>query len=501
MTCRWFSILLLSLLASVRGVVSAEPAPSQSATPVYVTLWFDTEDYILPQSDDAAKRLAEILTRLGVKATFKVVGEKARVLESRGRQDVILALKKHEIGYHSAWHSRPPAVAVYLQNAGWEDGTEEFLRREGFGAADVRRIFGVAPICYGQPGSAWAPQAYPALRALGIKMYLDEAAHVGLDSQPFYYGGMLNVFNLGPAVVRMELGRPDNLERARDKFEKASRMIQARGGGTISIYYHPCEFVHEEFWDAVNFSRGKNPPPEKWRLPRTKSTAEVEKGFADFEQYIRFIKDQPGTKFVTASDLMRLYEDNTLQHRFSREELQILADGIASGISFQRLGELTVSAADIFWLLTQQAAEPAGRLPYATIQPLDGPSRTFTPSRGGTMPTTVTPQAFMETVRDVYGYCSSRRRMPSEVWIGSQSISPEAYLATLASFMTRLARSDTPPGEIPVLSAGFTAGRHVAEDSPQLWGWVIFPEGFRAPAIMELARLQAWTLKPAVLHR
>jgi hypothetical protein len=40
----------------------------------------------------------------------------------------------------------------------------------------------------------------------------------------------------------------------------------------------------------------------------------------------------------------------------------------------------------------------------------------------------------------------------------------------------------------------------VAEDSPGLWGWVIFPEGFHAPHIMELARLQAWTLKPAVLQ-
>ena len=55
----------------------------QNPPPVYVTLWFDTEDYILPRSDDAAKRVAEILTRLGIKATFKVVGEKARTLERR----------------------------------------------------------------------------------------------------------------------------------------------------------------------------------------------------------------------------------------------------------------------------------------------------------------------------------------------------------------------------------------------------------------------------------
>jgi hypothetical protein len=41
----------------------------------------------------------------------------------------------------------------------------------------------------------------------------------------------------------------------------------------------------------------------------------------------------------------------------------------------------------------------------------------------------------------------------------------------------------------------------VAKDDPKLWGWVIFPPGFRAPALMELARRQAWTLKPAMLDR
>jgi len=41
--------------------------------------------------------------------------------------------------------------------------------------------------------------------------------------------------------------------------------------------------------------------------------------------------------------------------------------------------------------------------------------------------------------------------------------------------------------------------RRVAEDTPGLFGgWIIHKEGFRAPKILEVARLQAWTLKPAV---
>src|SRR5579862_3578195 len=82
--------------------------PAGAASTVNVILWFDTEDYLLPADDDAAKRLAEMLTARGIRATFKVVGEKARTLERRGRTDVIAALQKHAIGYHANFHSVHP---------------------------------------------------------------------------------------------------------------------------------------------------------------------------------------------------------------------------------------------------------------------------------------------------------------------------------------------------------------------------------------------------------
>ncbi len=496
----WFAVIF-----ALHYLIAQASEAQDREAPIYVTLWFDTEDYILPQSDDAAKRLAQTLTRLGVRATFKIVGEKARVLERRGRVDVIRALQQHDIGYHTDWHSRPPTVSVYLQNAGWEDGIAEFLRREGSGAGDLQRIFGAAPSCYGQPGSAWAPQAYPALRSLGIRVYLDEAAHVGLDGQPFYYGGLLNVFNLGLAVVRMELGHPDNLARARDQFQKARDKLRSQGGGTISIYYHPCEFVHAQFWDAVNFSHGNNPIKSEWKLPPMKPAAEAEQGFADFEQYIRFIKEQAGIRFVTASDLSKLYTDEASEHRFTRSEMKELASGLRAGIGFQRIGDISVSAAELFWVFQQDivGAVNSGALPSVDqmIQYLDGPGRTWRIPSSGTQPALLPWPAFAEVVRDVEGYCRSRWRVPDEVWIGSTSISPESYLATIAALWEEIAQTGLVPGEVHILSGRLTSDRYVSQDSPRLWGWVIFPEGFHAPVLMELARLQAWTLKPALLKR
>src|SRR5215471_4542029 len=129
---------LLSLLLLLAFSLAA-------ADPVYVVLWFDTEDYIEPAADDAALRIANDLTAEGVHATFKVVGEKARVLQARGRTDVIAALSKHAIGYHSNWHSVHPAPAEYLVRLGYLEGAQEFERRETSGVADLKRILGTQP--------------------------------------------------------------------------------------------------------------------------------------------------------------------------------------------------------------------------------------------------------------------------------------------------------------------------------------------------------------------
>ncbi|MBS1786999.1 MAG: polysaccharide deacetylase family protein [Acidobacteria bacterium] len=492
-------ILLLSVVTLVGILLSGKQATSQSTAPIYVTLWFDTEDYVLPQSDDAAKRLAEMLTRLGIKATFKVVGEKARVLEQRGRKDVIAALKKHEIGYHSNLHSGQPTPAVYLQNVNWEDGSAEFYRREAQGVHDIERIFGVTPVCYGQPGSSWGPQSYPALKQMGVSMYLDEANHVGIDDQPFYYGGMLNVFKMRSTVVRMDLGKTDNLVEAQKEFQQAAEKLRQRGGGTISIYYHPCEFIHREFWDGVNFRRGANPPRSEWKLPPMQTAEQIERNFRDFEQYVQFIQKQPGVSFAHCADLIKLYEDRALTFNFTQKEIASLARSVQKEIGFQKMSGFTLSAADTFVLLTEAYLSLLdGKQQPLKLKSIYGPARAFSPSMGGSRPTTIRLIEFTEAMRDVSRFIQAQGRMPDEVWIGAQSISPQDYLATLGAVIENWKGYDA---NLPVnLRQGhFTAGQYVAEDSTKLWGWVIFPEGFHAPKLMELARLQAWTLKPAIL--
>jgi hypothetical protein len=503
----WFLLIGLPVLLQPCA------APLEAASNVNVILWFDTEDYLLPADDDAAKRLAEMLTARGIRATFKVVGEKARVLERRGRSDVIAALQKHAIGYHSNFHSVHPTVSEYLADCGWLDGVAEFIRREGGGAADVRRIFSVSTlVCYGQPGSSWAPQAIGALQDIGVAprgvpCYVDEGTHIGLDQKPFWYAGALNVYHMGENYTRMELHNPAAVEPAKQRVSAmVERLGRQEGDGMISIFYHPCEWVHREFWDGVNFSRGANPPREQWQAPRQLPPEETEAAFQRFGQYIDYIQNLPKVKFATADDLPVLYPDPVRLPGASETDLAVITDrllaGAAGGIDFQVIGPRAYSLADQFEVLTRAVAKlSAGEklqfpLPSKGVLGPDSRPPSSSPSMHLAWP------AFRDTTRDVLDFLETQRRVPARVFIGAEPVAPSDFLIGLAAAYMSYRRS----GSLP-LGEGVTLGtnpevlpeRHIAADTPKLFGdWVIHKEDFRAPKILEQARLQAWTLKPAL---
>src|SRR5262249_14931394 len=123
------------------------------------------------------------------------------------------------------------------------------------------------------------------------------------------------------------------------------------GGGVVSVYYHPCEFVHKEFWDGVNFRKGANPPREDWKRPPMQSDEESKQSFAVFEEYIRFIKRFEDVKFITASEAAELYRDRARGRRFTSDELKAIAEQVRDDISFQRHGDYTLSASEVLFLL------------------------------------------------------------------------------------------------------------------------------------------------------
>jgi hypothetical protein len=483
-------IILGLALPPVAG--AAEP-PAR----VYVILWFDTEDYLLPASDDAALYLARFLSGENVRATFKVVGEKARTMEKRKRTDVIEALKKHEIGFHSNYHSTQPSPAMYLSHLGWDEGVREFDRREGPGRRDVERILGQAPTCYGQPGSSWGPQSYGAMSQWGMKVYLDAGSHINLNDRPCYYCGVLNLYKLA-YTLRADLNHPNELPRAEERFAQVRKELLSQGGGVVSIFYHPCEFVHKQFWDGVNFARGANPPREQWKKPPAKTPEETRVSYQVFEDYVRFIKRFSDVRFITASEAVKLYRDRARDRRFTPSELESIAKSVADDVSFYTEKDMSLSASEMFFLLNAYMADRPAEQLKLTRTPL-GPT-----GRIPLLTETVTTNSsqFRRTCHDVADYLEQHGRIPTSVWLGSRPVPPEAYLTTLARLAKMRLNGDQLPETITVKPAKLAAARYVADDDPgKLWGWVIFPPGFRAPGLMELAKKQAWTLKPAFLDK
>jgi len=465
---------------------------------VYILLWFDTEDYILPQSDDAAKRLAVFLTQQGIPATFKVVGEKARVLERRSRQDVISALAQHEIGYHSNTHSQHPTVAEYESNLDWDTGVEEFTRRERPGFDDVAHTFRKTPVAYGQPGASWAPQAFPALQKWGVRVYLDEGKQVGWRGRPFWYGRLLNIFNTREGGQLRPDANWSNLDMAKARFQDTYLTLTSRkAGGVISVYFHPCEFVHKEFWDAVNFRDGANPPPDQWKLPAVKTPEETEKAFQYFEELVRFMKSFPRVQFLTASGAAEKFRDHAQNHVFTTQEVGTIAGQVDSEVSFQAGDNFNLSASEVFYVINKFLSvmvERQGTEALVLERTPYGPASAPEPLTG----TLVAPWLQVRrTLLDVQDDLDKTGRIPSAIWLGSQSVPPESYLVGIAHVAKSIMDKTQLPEIVSFSPARLAAADYVAEDSPDLWDWVIFPHRFHAPKLMSLAKLQAWTLKPA----
>jgi hypothetical protein len=238
-------------------------------------------------------------------------------------------------------------------------------------------------------------------------------------------------------------------------------------------------------------------------LPPTKTAEEAEKAFKYFEALVTYMKSFPGVQFVTASEALALFPDLAQNRIFRVQDVAEIAREVDPGVSFQIYDNYTLSASDVFSLLNQFVAGAVSKRPSG---PLRLGSTPYGPASAGAAPSglqkeiEVSWSQFSRTTQDVADYLEKNQQIPDVVWLGSESVPPESYLVALSQVATKLIVDGEPPDSVKVASARLAAAKYVAEDSPALWNWPIFPPGFHSPSIMNLARLQAWTLKPALLR-
>ncbi|MGC8970793.1 MAG: hypothetical protein ACP5K2_01155 [bacterium] len=464
---------------------------------VYVLLWFDVEDFITPQSDDALKGIIDVLDSYKIKGTFKLVGEKVRALKERGRYDIIDRLKKHDIGYHTNLHSVHPTVAEYLKDLGWEEGIKEFELRERIGYEEIIDTFDVIPSCYGQPGSSWAPHVYPVLKNWGIQVYLDEAEHIGLNEKPFWYCGILNILRLRENTTRLDLKLGyEGIKVGIENFENIFRRLINEDGGVISIWYHPCEFATYEFWDSVNFSRGKNTDRSSWTIPKLKSYERMKKELGYFSEYLNYIASHSDVQILTAREAYSIYFNKAKEELFSTSEIIHLAKEINSKITYYGFDRITLSPAEIFYLALSLLVnlidnnlcivESKFKLPdtiYGPIKRIDSEVIFFNK------------EDLAFACRWILEFINKNGRIPEAITIQDKIVSPIDFFATANVLISQLPINTSLPENIKIIKGNLLLESQVKEEG--VWDWIILPEDFSAPNIIELAKLQTWTLKPA----
>jgi hypothetical protein len=356
------------------------------------------------------------------------------------------------------------------------EGAAEFERREGPGVVDIERVFGVKPVCYGQPGSSWGPQSNLALRNLGIPVYLDEGEQVGLDEQPFWYDGLLYVFHMGQNNFRAELNVGDEDTAANKHFDEAVLRLSSGRGGVISIYYHPTEFVTTEFWDAVNFAHGAMPPREAWRPPQRRTHEESERCFHVLHAFVQHMKQTAGVSFVTAQDLRQLYADPIPP----RIDSHVIAEHLRQNITFLDTGDAVLSPAD---MLVQLLGLPP--------RVVDGPTG---PGSSTWQSDVVPAHLFERTIKDAADFIEHNQRLPKEVFLRAETLSLPDFTATLAESILH------PNDPVRVVRGQLAFEKYFSSEARKSFSWPIHPVGFAAPELLELGRLQGWTLKPARLR-
>jgi hypothetical protein len=454
----------------------------------YVIYWWDTEDYINPESDDALLLLLKEFKKRSMPAVFKMVGEKTRVLVERGRTDIIGLLKDDlfEIGYHTDFHSAHPTIAEYTERLGWQEGVGEILLRETPGLDATRETFGKEVVCYGQPGTSYTPFVYAAMRAWGVPAYLGGSVYLGDDFHPTSLHG---IFNLGGMwKVRSSFdARRDDAALPDAKKRMAEAIGRLPEGGIISHGNHPNEWSLDKWWDEVNFLRGANPVREEWKPAPAVSKERMKRRVALYGEYLDWVKAQ-GVEAIGVRRAMELYHSG--RREIGREVVGKIAAAWAKGevdAYFDEEAGVTLSAAQGLSLLAQAAAGP-DRENFA-VNEVDAPAYLDGLSTEGGC--NLNKEGLVAAARRLAAHVRSSGMLPSRIETGGgRDAAPAVFGVALSRLVSGRKSCTVKPSEVKFLPAKKVKvyGRNVGP-------WSIHHEAFTGKGLYRYTCLLSWSYR------
>ena len=261
-------------------------------TQVYVS--FDTEDYVNPIGADGIYNCATLLTEEGVPGNFMTVAWLAQALKEWGREDVIEAMKKHEIELHSLAHSYHPTINEYTDLEDFQEALSLFLQKEEEAVRIISDIFGISDFSTAvPPGASTSYVAHYGYAKMGLPIYSGDFVRDLKKGRPVW---CCNIACLDYTVCLDGLLLEADEKELRELLDKMAELE------ILVLYHHPQKGMITEFCDELNY-KGFNTPKEEWTLSPLRDKAESEKFYRNFRLLLRLIKADPRFSFASYKQL------------------------------------------------------------------------------------------------------------------------------------------------------------------------------------------------------
>jgi hypothetical protein len=245
----------------------------------------------------------------------------------------------------------------------------------------------------------------------------------------------------------------------------------------------------------VNFSKGRNTPEEEYKPAPLRPREFVKDLMRDIEEFVDWLRGRGDVEFITYRDVFERYKPSS--EWISLEVLFKLAEGILEELNYKVVENRSFSASEIFsffaWAISYYSSHKSlpNRIPHRmTI----GPAEDMPSFKGETR---VGLGDFVRKCEEVNKYIVRHNRIPGRIRVNEVEIGPGSFARAMAKCVLLL-REGRSEGEIrieegddfPVIERELTL--------PHYEGTWLYSEGFIGERIIELARLQSWSAKPAL---
>ena len=429
---------------------------------------FDTEDYTNPGSDEAILRLAGALQAEGIRASFNFVAVLAEALVDRGRQDILEALRFHEINYHSYRHSWHPVPVEYSDYPDWDGPYRHLVTEEAPGIEVVKKVFQRERLYVAvPPGNCITAQGLYAYAELGLPMCVSSFPLRETGGRSIYYCNSIYVEN-------NEFWDSLLLKEGLDGIYK--RIDQWRTWERLVICMHPNLIFYKTFWDKLNLDGANLVEWGQWRLAERRSPEVIEQFFVNFREAIQILKQDPRFRFITFQDV---FESQTKRKNLSLHALNELLKTTSQKFFYATHHENCYSLAEIFAACVYFLA--GGQDAYE-LEPLSGPRDE--------------PVGVSEIIRintsDLRQAANRLRRettVPGQIQVGKTWIGPRDFMeAALQALQGQGQVVLHPKPQMPDLS-----GFHHLGESHLAGTWLYSPD-FKDEWVSRRLKWQSWTI-------